>query len=62
MYEFHYGYIKNKNSNNSRLFSDTDSLMLKLKPKMFLKIVRITKCLNLVIFQLSENTIIIELS
>ena len=44
MYEFHYDYIKNKYSNNSRLFTDTDSLMLKLKLKMVIKIlVRITK-------------------
>ena len=44
MYVFHYDYIKNKYSNNSRLFTETDSLMLKLKLKMFIKIlVRITK-------------------
>ena len=32
MYQFHYYYIKNKYSNNSRLlFTDTDSLMYKPK-------------------------------
>ena len=32
MYEFHYDYIKNKYSSNSRLlFTDTDSLMYELK-------------------------------
>ena len=32
MYEFHYDYIKNKYSNNSRLlFTDTDSLMYEIK-------------------------------
>ena len=34
MYEFHYDYIENKYSNNSRLlFTDTDSLMYKIKTK-----------------------------
>ena len=32
MYEFHYGYIKNKYGNNSiPLFSDTDCLMYEIK-------------------------------
>ena len=32
MYEFHYDYIKNKYSNNSRLLiTDTDSLMNEIK-------------------------------
>ena len=32
MYEFHYGYTKNKNDNNYRLlFTDTDSLMYEIK-------------------------------
>ena len=34
MYEFHYDYIKNKDSNNSGLlFIDTDSLMYEIKTK-----------------------------
>ena len=32
IYKFHYGYIKNKYSNNSRiLFTDADSLMYEIK-------------------------------
>ena len=32
MYEFHYDYIKNRYSNNSRLlFSDTDNLMYEIE-------------------------------
>ena len=32
MYKFHYDYIKNKDDNKSKLFfSDTDSLMDKIK-------------------------------
>ena len=32
IYEFHYDYVKNKYSNNSRLlFRDTDSLMYEIK-------------------------------
>ena len=34
MYEFHYGYIKNKYGNNSRLlFTETNSLMYEIKTK-----------------------------
>ena len=36
MYEFHYNCIKNKYGNNSKLsFTDTDSLMYKIKTKDF---------------------------
>ena len=32
IYKFHYGYIKNKYGNNSRiLFTDADSLMYEIK-------------------------------
>ena len=30
MYEFHYDYIKHKYDKNSRLFTDTDSLMCEI--------------------------------
>ena len=33
MYQFHYDYIKIKYSNNSRQFTDTDSLMYEIKPE-----------------------------
>ena len=61
MYEFHYDYIKNKCGKNLRLFTDTDSLMLKLKlimriKKCFIKILmRIKKYFILVLIQLSQN-------
>ena len=47
MYEFHYGYIKNKYGNNSRLLStDTDSLMYEIKTEDVIKILAtIKKCL-----------------
>ena len=55
MYEFHYDYIKNKYVNNSKILF-TDSLMYEIKTDMFMKIlVRIKKCLILVIIQLSQN-------
>ena len=31
MYEFHYDYIKNKYDNDSKLFTDTDSLFNEIK-------------------------------
>ena len=62
MYGFYYDYIKNKYSINSKLlFTDTDSLSMKLKLNMSMKILAtIKKCLALVIVQVSQNIIIIE--
>ena len=49
MYKFHYGYIKNKYGNNSRLlFSDTDSLTYVIKTEYVYKdFGKILKCLIL---------------
>ena len=57
MYESHYGYIKNKYDNKSKLlFTNTDSFK-----KMSMKILAaIKKCLVLVIIRLSQNTLIIQ--
>ena len=57
MYQFHYDYIKNKYGNNSRLlFTDTDSLMYKIKTvDVYEDYSTIEKCLTLVIIQLSQN-------
>ena len=54
MYKLHYDYIKNKYGNNSRrLFTGADSLMY----EMFIKIlVKVKKCLILVIIQLSQSS------
>ena len=54
-----HGYIKNKYGNNSSILF-TIVWCLKLRPKMFMKIlVRIKKCLILVIIQVSQNIMII---
>ena len=57
MYKFHYDYIKNKCSNNSRLFiTDSYFYCMKLKLNMSMKILAmIKKCLTLAIIQLSTN-------
>ena len=61
MYEFHYDYIKNKYSNNSRLlFTDTDSLMYEIKTEDIKILATIKKLLALVIIQLSQNITIIQ--
>ena len=62
MYEFHYDYIKKKYDNKSKLlFADTDSQYMKLKLKMYMKILAaIKKCLILVIILQSQNTMMIQ--
>ena len=61
MYKFHYDYIKNKYYNNSRmLFTDTDSLMHKINTKNIYEGSSNDKCLTLVIFLLSQNTMMIQ--
>ena len=61
MYEFHYDYIKNEYSNNSRLlFTDTDSLMYEIKTEDIKILATIKKLLALVIIQLSQNIAIIQ--
>ena len=54
MYKFYCGYIKTKYGSKPRkLHTDTDSLMYEIKLKIFL--IRIRKCLILVIIQLFEK-------
>ena len=62
LHKFHYDYIKNKYSNNSRLlFTDTDSLLYEIKAKDVCEnLVRMKKCFILVIFQLSQNIMMIQ--
>ena len=62
LHKFHYDYIKNKYSNNSRLlFTDTDSLLYEIKARDVCEnLVRMKKCLILVIFQLSQNIMMIQ--
>ena len=57
MYKFHYGYIKNKYSNNSRLlFTDTDSLMYEIKTEdVYKNFSNDKECLTLVIIQLKDE-------
>ena len=57
MCEFLYDDIKLKFGSKSRLlFTDNDVSCMKLKPKMFAKILKlISKCLILVNIQLSQN-------
>ena len=59
MFEFHYGCIKHKYGNSSRLlFTDTDSLMNKIKTEVVS--VRIKKCLTLATILPSQNIIMIQ--
>ena len=62
MYKLHFDYIKNKYGNQSRLlFTDTDSLIYEIEPKMFMTVlVTIKKCLMLVIIHLSQNIKMIQ--
>ena len=58
MYEFHYDYIKNKYDNtNQKYYSQTLIIQcMKLKLKMFMKILAaIKKCLILVIIRVKQN-------
>ena len=58
VYEFHYDYIKNKYGNKSRLLA---TWYIKLKLKTFMTIlVRIKKCLILVIILLSQSITMIQ--
>ena len=60
MYQFHYYYIKNKYSNNSRLlFTDTDSLMYEPKTDdVHANFSKDKQCLILVIDLLSQSIMI----
>ena len=62
MYEFHYDDVKIKHGSNSRLlFTDTDTLMYKIKTKVFMKIlVRIKTFFILVVIHLSQSIIVIQ--
>ena len=62
MYEFHYDYIKNKYGNNSKLmFTDTGNLLYEIKTEDIYKdFSNKKKCFTLVIFQLSQNIVIIQ--
>ena len=62
MYEFHYDYIKDKSSSNSRLlFTDTDSLMYDIITEdVYKKFTKDEQCLILVIIQLNQNIMMIQ--
>ena len=60
MYEFYYGYIKNKYGNNSRLLStDTDSLIYEIKTENVYKDFSNDKEMFI---QLRQNIMIIQTS
>ena len=62
MYEFHYDYINDKSSSNSRLlFTDTDSLMYDIITEdVYKNFTKDKKCLTLVTIQLSQNIMMIQ--
>ena len=62
IYEFHYGYIKSRYANKSKLlFTDTVSLMYEIKTEDVYEILAaIKKCLISVIIRLSQNTMMIQ--
>ena len=57
IYGFHYNYIKNKYGKTQNYYSQIlIAIYMKLKPRTFMKIlVKLKKCLILVIIQLSQN-------
>ena len=60
MYEFH-DYIKTKYNNKWKLlFTDTDSLMYKIKTEDGYEDFSSNKCLIFAIFRLSQNTMMIQ--
>ena len=60
MYQFHYDYIK-YNNKSKLLFTDTDSLLYKIKAEeIYEDLSSDKKGLILVIIQLSKNTTIIQ--
>ena len=63
MYEFCYDYVKKKKYGNKSglLFTDTDSLICEIATKMFMTmLVRIKKCLTLLIILLCQNIMLIQ--
>ena len=62
LYEFQYDYIKNKYGNKSKLlFTDIDNLMYEINTEdVYEDLVALKKYLNLVIIQISQNTMMIQ--
>ena len=62
LYEFQYDYIKNKYGNKSKLlFTDIDNLIYEINTEdVYEDLVALKKYLNLVIIQISQNTMVIQ--